>query len=261
MANNNFGVKVSLPGFSVESAADSDLYFNSSWPLLKIDDALSGTMTLTGTAADSVTHNLGYPPFVMVWSHANGFYNYYISNINSQTVAFNTTQAQLNVGDTIRYYIFRNPLNINFQAPNINLAATQQGTNHQDFGIKFSKPGKDVSSTDLRDFTIHSGTKSLQVHQVVYQPFASVLNLGGVTTWGIKQALDLPYRPVWFAYKSSDNVNFFPVFTTAQVPPVSSYVGIDNSINISDLSGTVGWGVFYVLLDPYQSTNQVNLTL
>jgi len=262
--SDNFGVKVSLPGFNAETAADSDLYFSSSWPSIKIDDSLSGTMTLTGTKADFVTHNLGYPPFVMLWSKANGFWPYYIDKINSTIVSFNG-QPATDKGDQIRYYICRNPLNINFLAPNINLAQTKQGTNKQDFGIKIVKQNKNTGSTDLRDFTIHSGTKSLQVHQVIYQPLAQFqdtqFGLPNNTTLGLKYITDLPYRPVYFAYFSSDNQNFVPIFAAAQTPPKVVYNTIDGGIIISDAGGQGGWGVFYILLDPYQSNNQINKTL
>lgn len=263
--SNDFGIKVSLPGFNAETAADADLYFSSSWPTLKIDDALSGTMTLTGTAADAVTHNLGYPPFVMVFSHTNGFYPYYIGFINSTVVSFTGTNAQFNIGDQIRYYIFRNPLNINYQAPNINLASSKQGTNHQDFGIKFTKPGKESTSTDLRDYTVHSGTKSLQVHQVIYQKLAPTndtsFGLPDFTTPLLKYVTDLPYRPVYFAFFSSDNVNFIPIFATSSVPPLVEYNRIDGSIIISNVNNGPGWGVFYIMLDPYISNNNIAVTL
>lgn len=267
---DSFGVKVSLPGFNAETAADQDLYFNSSWPLLKIDEDLSGTMTITGTASDQVTHNLGYPPFVLVWAtstHANPTFNdslnlYCIDSINSTTVSFrNYTNGQLSAGDKIRYYIFRNPLNVNFLAPNIQLAQTKQGTNKQDFGLKFAKPNKNTSSTDLRDYTIHSGTKSLQVHQVAYGPLASYPVQGGGTGWGFRYITDLPYRPVHFGFYSSDNINFIPVFAAATTFPKISQESITGADIIVNGASSGGWGVWFVLLNPYQSTNQVNITL
>jgi len=84
--NDDFGMAVSLPGYDVSSAPDQALYFNSSWPLIKIDDDLSGTMTLSNTGTGTITHSLGYPPLTFIWSKANGFNPYYITSINSQTV-------------------------------------------------------------------------------------------------------------------------------------------------------------------------------
>lgn len=259
--SNDFGIKVSLPGFNAETAADQNLYFSSSWPSLKIDDALSGTMTLQGDPSlDVITHNLNYPPFPLIFSKANGFAPGYINSIDSSTVNIAGPK-----GDEIQYYITRNPLNINFLAPNISLAEVQQGTNHQDFGIKFTKPGKESISTDLRDYTIHSGTKSLQVHQVIYQPLGqfndTVLGVPNFPdNMGIKYITDLPYNPVYFAFFSSDNENFIPLFAISQSTPKIEYNSIDGGIII--YNGTSpGWGVFYIMLDPYQSSNQISITL
>lgn len=260
---DNFGAKVSLPGFDVESAADQDLYFSSSWPLLKIDDNLSQQIINLTSSNNLITHNLSYPPLTLIFSHLNGFLGP-ASSVNSTTITLvNNIYLNTNPGDNLQVYVCRNPLNINFQAPNIQLAQTQQGTNKQDEGIKFSKPGKDVSSTDLRDFTIHSGTKSLQVHQVIYQqlgPISSgIPGINGIN--GLKYNTDLPYRPVYFAFYSSDNANFVPLSAVAQVPPKVTYDSIDGGIIINDSGGTGGWGVFYVLLDPFQTTTNIQVTL
>ena len=203
----------------------------------------------------------------MAFTGLNGFIGP-ISSVNSLTATFTSVAnvygtTPVAAGDSVRYYVFRNPLNTNFQASNINLAQTQQGTNHQDFGIKFAKPGKNTSSTDLRDYTIHSGTKSLQVHQVIYAPLGTIPSsdtfYSGIT--GLKYLTDLPYDPVFFAFYSPDNQNFYPLSAANQVPPKINFNSIDGGIIINDQGGTGGWGVFFVLLDPYQSTTQVNAVL
>lgn len=255
MGKNDFGVKVSLPGFPVETAADADLYFSSSWPTLKIDDDLSGTVTLAANQVFTGNHNLGYPPFTMLWSTTTGFRGP-VDKVNPTTFSFSNT-----IPDTYRYYITRNPLNSNFQAPNVQLAQTAQGTGNQNFGLKFTKPGKSTDSTDLRDYTIHSGTKSLQVHQVIYAPFAPVPIIGGGTfASALKYITDLPYSPVFFCFYSLDNITFSPAFATSQSPPQVEFSSIDGGVIISN--GTLpGWGVFFVLLDPYQSTTQISVVL
>jgi hypothetical protein len=262
--SNDFGVKVSLPGFNAETAADSDLYFSSSWPTLKIDDAISITIVNLNSSNNIINHTLGYPPFTMVFSKLNGFQGA-ANNVNFTSIQPVDSDYAANViGDTLQVYVFRNPLNINFLAANINLAQTQQGTNHQDFGLKFAKPGKDTSSTDLRDFTIHSGTKSLQVHQVLYQELGQFNDINyGLPNFpsaiGLKYITDLPYTPVYFAFFSSDNQNFTPLFAASESLPKIEYNPIDGGIII--YTNEAGWGTFYVLLDPYQSNNQINVTL
>ena len=252
---SDFGVKVSLPGYNAETAPDVDLYFSSSWPLVKIDTSLSGTVSLTANQVFPINHNLGYPPFTMLWSKASGFRGA-IDTVNSNTASFTSLTS-----DTYRYYICRNPLNQNFQAPNINIQQAQQGVPNPNFGIKFTKPGKNTNSTDFRDYTIHSGTKSLQVHQVIYSPLGTISGDSYNGIHGLKYISDLPYRPVYFAFYSSDNKNFVPLFTTSQTAPKINYDQIDGGIVINDLGGTGGWGVFFTLLDPFQSTFQKNVSI
>jgi hypothetical protein len=262
--SEEFGAKVSLPGFNVETAADSDLYFSSGWPIIKIDEDLSESIVLDPDN-NLITHNLGYPPFTLVFSQNNGFLGA-ANNINSTTVIpVDSGYQSANIGDVLHVYVCRNPLNQNFLAKSIQLAQTQQGTNHEDYGIKFSKPGYDVSSTDLRNFTLHSGTKSLQVHQVLYQALGQFNDINyGLPNFpnamGIKYITDLPYDPVYFAFFSSDNENFTPLFAISQTVPKIEFNTIDGGIIVYNQTNP-GWGVFFILLDPYQSTNQVSVTL
>jgi hypothetical protein len=251
-----FGVKVSLPGYSVETAADSNLYFNSDWPIMKIDEALSGSYTMGATSnSTTVNHNLGYPPFTMVFSNTFG-YQGPAGNVNSTSTTITTGN-----GDSGHYYVFRNPLNQNFQAPQLNLSAPPAGTSNEDFGIKFSKPGRNASSTDLRDFTIHSATRSLMVYQTVYQPIKALTDQGFSADFGLDYINTLPYDPVFFAFYSADNLNFVPLSAVSATAPKVDFNAISGNPFINNGITNIGYGVFYVMLDPYQTTNQINVTL
>ena len=256
---NDFGIKVSLPGWDVENAADSDLYLSSSWPNLKIDLSLSGTVNTGSTGAATVTHNLGYPPFTLVWSKNNGLLGP-ASSVNSSTITMSYFAGQ-DTNDTLRYYICRNPLNVNFQAPNIVLNSTPGGATPGDWGVKFTKPGKDYTSTDYRDYTIHSATKSLQVHQVIYSPLAPLTSQQFSGINGLEYVTELPYSPIYFAFYSSDNQNFVPLSSVAQVPPKVDYDSISGGIVINDIGGTGGWGAFFILLDPFLTSNNITVTM
>lgn len=254
---NDFGVKVSQAGFDVKTASSSNLYFSSSWPIMKI--GLQGMLTLTGNPTlDTVNHNFGYPPFVMVWSHNNGFMPLEIGSITSKRVIFNGVNAQS--GDTLQYYIFRNPLNINFKADKTLASNISMGLPNTNFGIKFVKPGKDINSKDYRDFTLHSGTKSLMVYQTIYQALSPISggNYQGIN--GLKYKTDLPYRPVYFAWYSTDGNSFIPLSAAAQSTPKINY-DADGGIILNALNSTGGYGCFYVILDPYFSTNNINIQL
>lgn len=253
---SGFGVKVSLPGYSVETAADSDLYFSSDWPIMKIDESLSSTYSLAeGVNSLTFTHNLGYPPFTMVFSNSLGYLGP-AGSVNSTTGTLTTGNA-----DVGHYYVFRNPLNQNFQAPQLNLSEPPVGTTNEDFGIKFSKPGRDASSTDLRDFTIHSGTRSLMVYATVYQPITALTDQGFTAEYGLDYTNTLPYDPVFFAFYSSDNQNFVPLNAVSEVAPKIDFNAISGNPFINNGNTNSGYGVFYVMLDPYQTTNQISVTL
>ena len=62
-------------------------------------------------------------------------------------------------------------------------------------GLRFTKPGKDISSTDPRDFTIHSDYNILKVAEEGYGSFGAVA--GGEQTVDISH--NLGYKPiVWY---------------------------------------------------------------
>lgn len=64
-----YGIKVSKPGFDATTAATKDLFVDTSYPLLKIKQSGSGSLSVSdgGSDSDTITHNLGYKPRVMVY--------------------------------------------------------------------------------------------------------------------------------------------------------------------------------------------------
>lgn len=206
-----WGMKASQLGYDVTTAADYQLLYSSEWPLLKIE--AQGTVTITNLAADQVlyTHNLGYVPMFWIFDTSGGSGGL---DGNLDTYAFgpgfgaNSTNLKY-FGDgftagtrTIRYYIFRLDLDTSFTAPTINLSPGSQ-TIVDGYGIKVAGPGKDVSSTDYRDFVVHTNTRSPMVHMVESKvlstsspsdPFFSAPAYKG--TW----THNLGYSPLYFAF-------------------------------------------------------------
>lgn len=72
----SYGIKVSKPGFDVNTAATKDLFLDTSYPLLKIKQSGSGSLSISdgGSDSDTIAHNLGYKPRVMVYGQ---FYDIY----------------------------------------------------------------------------------------------------------------------------------------------------------------------------------------
>lgn len=65
----NYGIKVSKPGYDVDTATDAQLLMSSAFNMLKVYATGTVTLTTSGgsprTANTVVTHNLGYSPVVV----------------------------------------------------------------------------------------------------------------------------------------------------------------------------------------------------
>lgn len=64
----NYGIKVAKSGYDYDDG-DKRLIYNSNYPLLKIVDSGTDTLTLSsGNGSKTLkTHSLGYEPFFFVW--------------------------------------------------------------------------------------------------------------------------------------------------------------------------------------------------
>lgn len=208
------GLKVSQKGYDVNTAADYQLLFSSAWPLLKIES--QGTVVLTDIANDQVlyNHNLGYPPLFWVfeqYSNTSG-----MTGNNPQSLPMHPSQFMVDSTElkyqgfggsslgsrTVRYFIFRLPLDVSYTAPILNESPGTK-TIIDDYGIKVAKDGKDVSSTDMRDFVIHSSTKSPMVHKVLPQAIDTFLNPDpyyGVPGYIKDYPYGLSYKPMYNLY-------------------------------------------------------------
>jgi len=184
-----YTVKGTPKGYNVKTAADYLLSFNSSWPLLKIHE--------TGNFGGTVSHNLGYPPFHLLARPASGIgtSDGRVDQEASNYGVNSTTLARSSGSGSPRYFIFRLDLTSNFTAPNI-ASSTASTTSTNDYVFKMTKPGKDVSSSDMRDFALHSGTKAPMVHAVNYGPTAA----GPNSSWERLVSHDLGYTPLAFCF-------------------------------------------------------------
>jgi len=65
------GIKVSKPGKDTSSSTPDDFYMDSQYPLLKVH--ASGSFSTGITGLKTITHNLGYIPYVLVFSQYVGW--------------------------------------------------------------------------------------------------------------------------------------------------------------------------------------------
>lgn len=191
---DDYGLRVSLPGYDINKVVDYLQQFNSSWPLLKVHD--------TGVSNTTVDHNLGYVPFFITTNPGGG-----VDQFSHEGLSMSDTQLVRDSDSTsdFRYFIFRLNITENYTAPNIDGGTTKTDIDH-DYGIKVSKPGASAESTDMRDFAIHSSTRSPAVHKVASGP---MVEEDGDLYFEIEHGL--PYTPLVFAFiKPTDNTLGYP---------------------------------------------------
>jgi len=264
---DSFGAKASQPGFDVLTAKDTDLLFSSSWPLLKVHYAGRKRITDTGVSQVLYTHNLGYVPMFWVYIVSTTTRHTSYGFVDNGQVAASTTDIKFftygGAGTTnydVYIYIFRTPLTTNFEAPVINNVDTDSSNVDHNYGIKATIEGADYTSTDYRDFVLHSSTKSPLIHAV---------KTSGLTQPGYSYAKmfsydhNLGYIPLTFCYVNygANGVGFYDssywypvggasgVSDTLMVSQANTIRVEDTTYNPSTITAT-----FVVLKDPFYQT-------
>jgi hypothetical protein len=206
----DFGAKLSQAGYDVNSAGNQDLLFSSSFPTLK--EEKTGTYTGVNTNTDVLIyeHNLGYVPFFLVQIN-KGSGSEMISD-NTWFVDENKLYTRDATNYKYRWTIYRLPLYQDFFSDSDQQASISQNAISKDFGMKFAKEGKDLSSTDLRDFTIHSRGRTPLIHAVSTKDWHT-----GDTRHELKHILS--YVPLAFGFTQSGVTSFPPFGKTYQVFP------------------------------------------
>lgn len=263
MADVSF--KVSQLGYDVKTAADNELLFNSSWPLLKV--AYEGDFILNSDVTQSIyAHNLGYPAAFFVNDYTNG---YATSNPTlNETLSINNNQLQYTTGIVsltlpikIHYYIYLLDLTKSYTGPIVKQSFQVPGADIDNVVLKVAKPNKNVSSYDYRDYTIHSGTQSPMIHMVVNQITQST-NAGGQNIQAIVAQHNLGYLPLFFPFVSDGKGNYsFTGNFTQSVPRV---FGDTQHTQIElGLSGVnVNPATIVVFKDPYSvDTPNISVTV
>lgn len=193
---NDYLMKISRKGYDVATCSDRQLVFSSEWPCLKI--VKQGTFSVTG-ATTIYTHNLGYYPFFMIFiNRADGGGTDANSRLSyipySSAFEMSTTALECTIPVTVDgyYYIFALDLETNYTAPIIQPSDVSQGETN-DYVYAISKNGEDISSTDYRDFVVHSDCRSPMVH-IVHN--WTEPGLGGSETI----THNLGYEPMFFGF-------------------------------------------------------------
>ncbi len=159
----DFGIKASQQGADARTAADYEQSLHSSWPYLKI--AQQGSF---GAAGITIPHGFSYVPIALVFD--NLYYRpverFTVSRDSSAAVITDTSlviPAQTN-GYKGKYYIFDWEMGKNYTAPVKNIGVTGS-PKESDVGVKVALPRKSVNSRDLRDFSLHTNTRSFSIYK------------------------------------------------------------------------------------------------
>lgn len=173
------GIRITQAGISVPFAADYQYIFNSDWPSLAI--AFERNVDIPYLGSVTVAHNLGFYPLVMGWTILNnisigrtfGISGNLSGPQNDVIMTFDDTNIYLtNYGTynavtytiSIKCYNIDISKNVDYTLPQFPVLKTPYDSST---GIKVVKNGKKITSTDLRDYILHSRAQSPAVLSIV----------------------------------------------------------------------------------------------
>lgn len=174
-------IVITQAGVSAPYAADYQYVFNSDWPSLAI--AFESKVDVPYLGSVTVPHNLGFYPLTMGWTLLNG-----VNIGRTFATSGNLSGAQNDVSltfDNKNIYLTNNgtynqvTYTVSIKCYNIDISKqvdytfpkqpTIKSVYDPSTGIKVSKYGKSIASTDLRDFILHSRAQSPAVLSIVTQ--------------------------------------------------------------------------------------------
>lgn len=265
------GIIITQVGIDVKTAADYQMIFNSNWPSLQI--AFEARVDVPYGKIVPVAHNLGFFPLTMAWAILN---NVSIGRVfapsgtlsNPQTdvkVTFDKNNIYLDNTSpvynfttytiSIKCYNLDITKAVNYTAP---VPPTFKTPYDASFGIKVVKSGKAITSTDLRDFILHSRAQSPAILSVVTQPTTNPT--AAFTAPTIQYKNPAGYTPWVLGFYSSDGgLTYAPVAPGAQQ---SSYIfaQIGDTSYLNSFQGAAIKGSIVVLRDPLVVANQRRVT-
>jgi hypothetical protein len=261
--NSEVGIKVSKPGFSVQTAADFNLVFSSSWPSL----AVAFTIQVPYTASNVVIpHGLKFPPFTMCWVvdtiQAAGSYTAPTKGAMRLFPDVDATNIYMYGGIGGGYFqstssvlhikAFNIDLSKDVDYPLLSKGSGYQGGYDPNYGIKLAKSNKDVASRDLRDFILHSRAQTPLIMAVKTQ---KTMNPANSTTIQYTNKLGYPSWNYGFAKQNNGRYYYAPFFS--QSYPKTTTDGITTYLPWanSDIGATL-----VILRDPLFPTNQIDVT-
>lgn len=256
-------IKLAQPGFDIKTAGDESQIYNSNWPLLKIykqDSFLVQDVTQTTTIT---THDLQFP--AMYWFFTNNKIDAWIGTtahvadrrseffgpggdgivIDNQSLKFTPSSSNDTGSLKLYYYILGIDLTKLFIAPTIKVGGV--GGFRTGHVLKLAREKKNIYSTDLRDYTVHSDCRSPLIH--------SVTPSGGlVKDFYVNH--NLGYNPMFFPYQKT--TSGYKLLPTGQGGS-TSITSDEQRVHFTD---TAGKEITIVILkDPFIVDYSVGVTV
>lgn len=263
------GFKISKPGYDARSTAGSNMIFDSSWPSLQTVFETTIPNTITNfSATATLGHGLTYPPFCMVWA---------VGPDDSGLTGNPSVQRVLGLAEVDKNNIYLNTFNylgsfdFLFNAPylhikcfNIDLTKdidydlapgdTFKYPYDNNYGIKIVKPTKDINSTDLRDFLVHSRAQSPLVMAVKTE---QTVNPANPDTVQYTSKFKYPSWAYGFIVDDTHTYRFAPL--SGQAYPVTFSDGFTTQLEFLTDAGDIG-ATLVILRDPFFAAKQDTAT-
>lgn len=194
-----------------------------------------------------IPHNLPFIPAFVTYGKTSGLLNMPRQNIFvDKTYIYWSHPGNGGILDDTFIIVFNVDIETSFLAPKVNLSTSSDAGSKSDVGIRFTKPTKDISSNDLRDYILHSSARSPMLHAVV--PFTAD------SSGKFSYTHDLPYNPIFFALAQ-----------TALSGNGTPYVLLNNFASLTTSGKTISVrsllagakGSFIILKDPFDIDNNL----
>lgn len=227
------GLKVSRVGFDVDTASDKQLSFSSEWPLLPIEAEGDFTIPASGGSGvvDVFTHNLGYVPIFTMQNVTAGpgapllWPNSCLAS--DEKIYYD---GPLDTAIDIKWKVYRRPMLQNVEYDKSDVGDATPGLDN-DYGLLVSLPGKDILSTDKRDFSIRSDVRQLMIAQSNYTSDFQ-------DSWEITH--NLGYKPMYLFYVEDDGVTPGDYFLYSAAADLNIFIDnttIDIDSDTTDYNG------------------------
>lgn len=166
----------------------------------------------------------------------------------------------------VYYYIFAFPLNAlvfgqrtqKYQAPSFNVGSQSAAVSKGKTVFKLAKEGKDINSTNLEDYIIHSDARSPMIHsREIRVAGPDPTSPGG---FGYTFYHNLGYIPIFFAwqYGTGNQLDVFVPFYTDSEGDAIFLVDEEKIVYQRSSRTTVS---VVVLKDPFIVDNIINVTI